>query len=148
MLAAGLGLAALPTSADLLSISSRDIETTAIVLPGDIVRSGRLPGPLHERDLGPIFSGPTMLACLPLASRPGARLVLFPGSGNCQPFESLSRGVRAQLARSIAALPEETVDTTIVLIRPAPAGSPLTCACPPPDDEPEVIIRNGFEASP
>lgn len=147
-LAAGLCFIALPTPASLLNITSRDVEATAIVLPEDLVRNGRLPGPLHKRDLGPIFSSEVTLACLPLASRSGARLVYLPASGSCRPFDSLSRTVRVKVARSIATLPEDAVDTAIVLIRPLPPGSSLGCACPPPDGDPEVIISNGFEAPP
>jgi hypothetical protein len=157
-LALTLGILSLPAFATSWEVVSGDLDETAIVFTLDDIRAQRLPAVIHEGALPPVFSSQVILACIGLPFRAGDLVVYRPASRVCEPFEALPRATRQKAlllsGRSSEAgrsSPGEKVIPVIISPAPKSTAQALVCVCPPPGNQPPVVIvqsGNGQERAP
>lgn len=151
----GIGLALLLASSACLAIetiTSRHIESTALVFKQTELSSPLFPASVHTRNLPTVFSSQLKFSCLGVRSGRNGVLVYLPELNRCLSLDKLQRVERTGQANRSGFGQEERLllakleSSLLIVMQPMALPTAIEGACICPDVKPlELIFFDSFE---
>jgi hypothetical protein len=136
------------------TMTSRYLEEPALVFRAADLKSGRLPSPIHLRNVPPVLSSQVTLACLGIPLQPGELVVYLAESKSCMALRDRNPAsfagkhgpeVARGLAQERASLEQQLESSPLVVMQPQVEVAQAAGVCYCPGTPPENIFSNGFE---